>query len=65
MHDLNTLVDDIRRQLEDLGVAPGTRSGQSTTNLKKVQQGDPKPASSREGRSVQQVINFSSPSFPA
>ena len=61
----NTLVLDIKKQLEDRGALPGTRSGQSSgseKNLKKVAQGDPKTGS-RESRSAQQVINFSSPSF--
>ena len=65
MHDMSSLVDAIKQQLEDRGAASGTRSDQSLKNLKKVQQGDPKVTGSREGRSVQQVVNFSSPSFPA
>ena len=64
----SSLVDDIRKQLADRGDAHGTRSGKSSgsdKNLAKFKCGDPAVEGSRESRSVQQVVNFSTPSFPA
>ena len=58
------MVEEIRRQMEGRGGASGTRST-PTVDKKPTVKTDTKPAGSREGRSMQQVIAFSSPSFPA
>lgn len=54
--DLDSLVDSIRKQMAASGAVPP---------VAKKPDDSAKKAVSREGRSVQQVIAFSTPSFPA
>jgi hypothetical protein len=58
------LVDYVVCELGGRGGAQGTRPIPSSTS-KSEKAPDKKPEGSRESRSVQQVIAFSSPSFPA
>lgn len=60
MENLLSLVDEVKKQLASQGVDPEKKPASVKTATS-----DGPAKGSRESRSVQQVIAFSSPSFPA